>query len=71
MAEKSTMPEDVVQAIELRRSKLRTEQLGSAQLKKLIANPELQAKEILALIKPKQPEIDTQDLSDAEPIVQN
>lgn len=71
MAEKNTMPEDVVQAIELRRSKLRTEQLGPAQLKKLIANPELQAKEILALIEPKQPEIEKQDLSDAEPIVQN
>ena len=71
MAEKSTIPEDVVQAIELRRSKLRTEQLSSAQLKKLIANPELQAKEILALIEPKQPEIETQDLSDAESIVQN
>ena len=71
MAEKNTMPEDVVQAIELRRSKLRTEQLSSAQLKKLIANPEQQVKEILALIEPKQPEIDTQDLSDAGPIVQN
>ena len=71
MEEKSTMPEDVIQAIDLRRSKLRTEQISSAQLKKLISNPELQVREILALIEPKQPEIEKQDLTDAGPIVQN
>ena len=71
MSEKNTIPEDVVQAIESRREQMRTENLSSAQLKKLIANPEQQAKEILALIAPKQSEIDTQDLSDAGPIVQN
>ncbi|HUT65708.1 MAG TPA: hypothetical protein VMZ05_06115 [Spirochaetota bacterium] len=70
MSEKSTIPEDVVQAIESRRAQLRIEQLSPAQLKKLIENPEQQAKEILALIAPKQPEIETQDLSNVGPIFQ-
>lgn len=70
MAEKSTMPEDVVEAIESRRVQLRIEQLSPAQLKKLIENPEEQAKEILSLIAPKQPEIDARDLADAGPEIQ-
>ncbi len=65
MAEKSTIPEDVVEAVESRRVQLRIEQLSPAQLKKLIENPEEQAKEILSLIAPKQPEIDARDLTDA------
>ncbi len=70
MSEKSTIPEDVVQAIESRRAQLRIEQLSPAQLKKLIENPEQQAKEILALIAPSQPEIEPQDLSEAGPLIQ-
>ena len=70
MSEKNTIPQDVVQAIESRRAQLRIEQLSPAQLKKLIENPEQQAREILALIAPSQPEIEPQDLSEAGPLIQ-
>jgi hypothetical protein len=70
MEEKKIMPEDVYNAIESRREKLRTELLTPAEIKKLIDNPELQAREILSLIAPREPDIKKQDLNDAEPFLE-
>lgn len=69
MAEKETIPEEIVDAVNDRRAKIRIEQLSASKLKKLMENPEKQAKEILALIGPSKPEIEADDLNDAAPIV--
>jgi hypothetical protein len=66
MADKETIPEDVLKAVETRRGQLRVEQLSPASLKKLMDNPELQAKELLSLMAPKKPTVETKDLAEGQ-----
>jgi hypothetical protein len=68
MSEKESIPAEVQSAVDARRAKLRLEQMSTSSLKKLMDDPELQAKELLELIAPKKPEVDSKDLKDAEPL---
>jgi len=66
MSEKESIPDDVQAAVNARRTKLRLEQMSASSLKKLMDDPELQARELLRLIAPKKPDVDSKDLKDAE-----